>query len=131
KGDDVVGAKTYVYLQCPSNAAMAATSRTHYAINLRIAYSTHGASWAHNTKWTKVTRILKPSELMTFLEHNKPHTDLFGVITYGGARDSFRFSHDDRMNVPFLDGHVERRGKEITAADNETSPEGKAFFYGK
>jgi prepilin-type processing-associated H-X9-DG protein/prepilin-type N-terminal cleavage/methylation domain-containing protein len=120
-----VQAKPYPLLKCSSYLMQSGTWYTNYAMNIRLTvYKT----WSRTVP-AQFTKIKSPSQCGTFMEQNKNvNTDYSVVAAHADdAAAAHRYSHSDKMNIAYLDGHVATSPKVPTGTLDEN---GKLFWYG-
>ena len=133
-----VGAKDkpYLFVRCPSSVPPGAKSisvsdnswYTNYAMNRKITYY---ASWDSNPKTLrKITKIASPSRCNAFSEQNKGANDPLSIVASYGvtAEPARRYSHMDKMNVAYLDGHVATYSGKLPVGTLDR--DGNFFWFG-
>ncbi len=121
-------AKPYKLLQCASFTPVNKDWYSNYAMNLRIT-TYWEAGWTRPTQ-LKVTRLTEASKCNTFSEHNQEVNTPGGRIAAqtSGMLNWRRYSHNDRMNVTYMDGHAERYSTALPL--EPLNEDGKMFWYG-
>ena len=118
--------KPYAFTRCPSFVPNEGTWYTNYAMNLRI---TVYGGWSR-TNLLKVSRVASSSRCSSFTEQNREVNNHYSKIATeeAGAADARRYSHMNKMNVAYLDGHVALYSGQLPTGELDTN--GKFFWYG-
>ena len=120
----------YKLLKCPSFTPEPNGTDiwyTNYGMNLRITAFWDG--WSRTVP-LKVTKSRNPTMVNTFTEQNQAVKTAGSIVNYEDAavQTWARYSHGNKMNVSYLDGHVARYpGKLPYGTDNDES---KLFWFG-
>ena len=119
--------KPYAFTRCPSFVPNEGTWYTNYAMNLRI---TVYGGWSR-TNLLKVSRVASSSRCNTFTEQNREVNNHYSKIAMegAGAADARRYSHMNKMNVSYLDGHVALYSG-ILPTGETLDTNGNFFWYG-
>lgn len=122
--------KPYPFVRCPSFSPSAKSDGwyTNYAMNRRITYY---SGWdANPPRLRKITKIAVPSQCNTFTEQNKPASDPLSIVASQTAsgESARRYSHMDKMNVAYVDGHVATYFGKLPTGTLDA--DGNIFWYG-
>ena len=119
--------KPYAFAKCPSFVPNEGTWYTNYAMNIRLTiYKT----WSRSSL-LKITRVASSSRCSTFTEQNRPVNTDWSVVATQSPDEAHarRYSHMNKMNVSYLDGHVALYSGQLPTG-NELDTNGKFFWYG-
>ena len=83
-----------------------------------------------NSDLVKITKIAVPSQCNTFTEQNKPASDPLSIVASQTAsgESARRYSHMDKMNVAYVDGHVATYFGKLPTGTLDA--DGNIFWYG-
>lgn len=122
--------KPYPFVRCPSFSPSAKSDAwyTNYAMNRRITYY---SGWdANPPRLRQITKIAVPSQCNTFTEQNRPASDPLSIVASQTAsgESARRYSHMDKMNVAYVDGHVATYFGKLPTGTLDA--DGNIFWYG-
>ena len=117
--------KPYSLLKCSSYLMQSGIWYTNYAMNIRL---TVYKNWSRTVP-AQFTKIKSPSQCGTFMEQNEKVNRVYSVVAAHAddAALAHRYSHSDKMNIAYLDGHVATSTKVPTDTLDEN---GNLFWYG-
>ena len=119
----------YKLLKCPSYSPPNDIWYTNYGMNIRLTIYLSPGHWSRQTG-LKITKVREPSRVNTFTEHNQEVNTDGSIIAMEQAAATHwrRYSHNNKMNVSYLDGHVARYPSQLPS--EPLDEEGKLFWYG-
>jgi len=100
---------------------------SNYSYNTRMGNASNGVVWATNYQGTAIGQIRNPSRLATYADGECvtgnvtsevngnqcgwDYRNINGAAPFGGGPYGIAFRHNDKVNMGFLDGHVEAKAR--------------------